>query len=99
MDTKTVVTDINLAVAIAEKIAEAATAFAPDAAIGGVALSKIVSAGEAAAAGAQDAIDYIANMKALAASTSAPTPEQWAALDAQTDADVEKLEDSTSTSA
>lgn len=92
MDTKTIITDITAAIDIAEKIAAAIN---PAATIGGIALGKLVDVAEAASQGAADAVAYIDNMKALAASATDPTPEQWAALDAQTDADVQKLEDST----
>lgn len=93
--TASVIADINDAVEIAAKIASAVTVVDPGAAVAGIALSKIVSVAEAAASGSQDAANYIANLKALAASTSDPTPAQWAALDAQTSADVAKLEAAT----
>jgi hypothetical protein len=95
MTTQSIITDINDAVEIASKIAAAVSTVVPGAAIAGIALSKIVSVGEAAATGSADAVNYIANLQALADSTSNPTPAQWAALDAQTDADVAKLEAST----
>ncbi|MEJ1967083.1 MAG: hypothetical protein WDN03_00390 [Rhizomicrobium sp.] len=95
MDTKTVITDINTALDIAMKVASAVSIVAPGATVAGVALSKIVSVAEAAAQGSSDAADYIGRMQALAASTADPSPADWAALDAQTDADVQKLEEST----
>jgi hypothetical protein len=95
MTTQSVITDINDAIDIATKIASAVSAVDPGVAIAGIALSKIVSVAEAAASGSQDAVNYIASLQALAASTTDPTPAQWAALDAQTDADVAKLEAAT----
>lgn len=95
MDTQAIITDITAAADIVEKIASVVSLVDPALAIGGITVSKLVSTAVAASQGAADAVAYIDNMKALAASTSAPTPEQWAALDARTDADVQKLEDST----
>lgn len=91
----TIITDIGDALDIAAKIVSAVSIVDPEASVAGVALSKIVSAAEAVAAGSADAASYLANLKALAAQTSDPTPAQWAALDAQTDADVAKLEAAT----
>ncbi|MEI9995079.1 MAG: hypothetical protein WDM91_10825 [Rhizomicrobium sp.] len=95
MDVQTIITDINKAVQIASAIASAVSTVEPGAQVAGVTLDKIVSVAQAAAAGSQDAADYIAQMQALAASTPDPTPEQWAALDTKTDADVAALEAST----
>ena len=95
MTTQTVITDINSAAEIAISIASAISEADTGTAIAGVALSKIVAVAQAAASGSQDALKYIASLKALAAETGNPTPAQWAALDAQTDADVAKLEAAT----
>ncbi|HEX4302821.1 MAG TPA: hypothetical protein VHZ78_08505 [Rhizomicrobium sp.] len=95
MNAQTIITDINKALQIASAIASAASIVEPGATVAGIALDKLSDIGKAAAAGSQDAADYIAKMQALADSTSDPTTEQWASLDAQTDADVQKLEDST----
>ena len=93
-----IITDINDAVEIVSKIATAVSAVEPGAAIAGVALSKIVAVGEAAATGSTEAMTYIENLQALADSTANPTAEEWAALDAKTDADVKRLEASTASS-
>jgi hypothetical protein len=99
MDAQTVITDVKIAADVLSKLAAAATVVVPGAEVAGIAVSKIAEVVSAAAQGSADAVQYIADIQALAASTTDPTPEQWAALDAQTDADVQKLEDSTKPSA
>lgn len=93
--TQTVIADIGIVADILGKVATVASIAVPGAAVGGVALTKIASVIQGLAAGSQDAAQYVADVQALAASGTDPTPEQWVALNAETDADVAHLEDST----
>lgn len=96
MDSRLIITDVQKALSVLEAIAQASELVpVPQVAVAGVTVAKLAAVAEGLLSGAGDAITYADNLKALAASTTEPTPEQWAALDAKTDADVSELLDST----
>lgn len=65
---------------------DAVGTFAPEATIAGFAVSKAIALAGSLAASAPDAIAAVDRVKAAIAGGAAPSPEDWAALDAAADA-------------
>lgn len=73
-------------------IATILAAFAPGLTIGGIAATKVLAMVSGLLSGAPDLVNAYNAVKAAVDGGAAPTPEQWAALDAAADAAHAKLQ-------